>query len=285
MAEAWSRLLIVGCGYLGLALSRHMHRRGWTVFGLRRGTQAAQELARCGAQLVVADLTQPATLAHLPLADAVVACVAPGPQDDFRATYVDGARHLIEALTPDPPRRLLWVSTTAVYGQKQGEWVDEATPPQPATARAKLQVEAEAIVQAAPFPTVILRLAGLYGPGRDRLRLLKEGEAPLYASAYLNQIHVDDAVGMIEHLLARSEPESLYLGADDEPVMKTEFYGWLAKTAGIGLPLLTRPIGDEHALTNKRCTNKKIKISGYRFKYPNYRVGFTEVLRHRAEAP
>lgn len=284
MAEAWSRLLIAGCGYLGMALSRHMHQRGWTIFGVRRSARAEQELARCGAKLVVADLTQPASLAHLPLADAVVACVAPSPGGEYRATYVDGARNLVAALTPDPPRRLIWVSSTAVYGQHEGEWVDEATPPQPATARAKIQLEAEALVQAAPFPSLILRLGGLYGPGRDRLRLLKAGEAPVYASEYLNQIHVDDAVGMVEHLLAHGEPGDIYLGVDDEPVRKAEFYPWLAKTAGIGLPLLVRPIRDEHVLTNKRCSNKKIKMTGYRFKYPTYRTGYAEVLRHRAEA-
>lgn len=283
MVETWSRLLIVGCGYLGMALSRHMHQRGWTIFGVRRSARAEAELARCGAKLVVADVTQPATLVHLPPADVVVACVAPGPGGDYQATYVEGARHLVAALAPDPPQRVIWVSSTVVYGHHEGEWVDEATPPQSTTVRAKIQMEAEALIQAAPVPSVILRLAGLYGPGRDRLRLLQEGEAPVYASEYLNHIHVDDAVGMIEHLMARGAPGEVYLGVDDEPVRKAEFYPWLAKTAGIELPLLVRPIRDEHVLANKRCSNKKIKMTGYRLKYPDYRTGYTEVLRHRAQ--
>jgi len=283
VGERGPGLLIVGCGYVGLALSRTLSTEGWRVWGLRRNPEAYRELEAAGAEPVLADLTQPKTLHALPAAEYVVACQGAGRQGDPRRTYVEGTANLLTALAITPPTRYLFISSTSVYGECGGAWVDETTPPKPITDETRIWLEAESLVLAAPFPSMVLRLAGIYGPGRDRLRLIREGIAPIEAGEYLNQIHVDDIVGMLRCLLERGQAGEVYLGADDEPVQKSVFYRWLAQQAGV--PLRQDPVlgavPPSHHPGNRRCRNAKIKALGYTFKYPNYRVGFANLLSLR----
>lgn len=273
-------LLIAGCGYVGLALSRSLITRGWTVWGLRRSPEASGLIQHAGARPILADLTQPSTLTRLPLVDCVVCCQAPGGDPTaYRSTYLDGTRNLIQALQVAPPRKLLWISSTRVYGQSREEWVDEETEPMPTSEEARILLEAEGLALQAPFPSLVLRLAGLYGPGRDHLALLRRGRAPIDAAGFLNQIHIDDVVGLIELLLERGEPKQIYLGVDDEPVRRADFYRWLAERAGIPIPLA--PADATARASGKRCSNRKVKALGYRFVHPDYRAGYAQLLASR----
>ena len=277
MPQTLPKLLIAGCGYVGLALSRSVSTKGWAVWGLRRTPEATGLLRAAGAEPLIADLTKPQTLRQLPTVDDVVSCQSPGRAGDYGATYLEGAQNLVSALATQSPKWLLWISSTGVYGQSHDEWVDEATPPQPTTERGRMLLAAEALVLAAPCPSMILRLGGIYGPGRDRLDLLYRGDAAIQATGYINQIHVDDVVGIIECLLERGEPRQIYLGVDDAPALRAEFYPWLAEQAGIQLPRASQS-RNTRSSGSKRCLNQRIKALGYSLKYPDYRTGFAAVL-------
>ncbi len=273
-------ILIAGCGYVGLALSRHFSAQGTTVLGLRRSAAKAGELRAAGADPVIADLTDPATLTSLPAADYVVACQAPGrgPSVNYRATYLEGTRNLVRAMAARPPKRMVVISSTRVYGDAEGGWVDEATPAHPASEEGRILLEAEAVALAAPFPVIVLRLGGIYGPGKDRLSILRSGGPP-DLTGYINQVHVDDVVGMIVCLFARGTPGDVYLGVDDAPALKADCYAWVAERAGIAWLPASRPAPG--ATEGKRCSNRKIRALGYAFCFPDYRAGFSSVLGAR----
>ncbi len=272
-------LLIAGCGYVGLALSRHMVSQGWSVWGLRRTAGAGPLIEQAGARPLIADLTDRRTLASLPVVDRVVCCQAPGRNGDYRVTYLKTANNLVSILNELPLVKLVWVSSTSVYGQSSGEWVDELTPPQPSSPQAQWLLEAESVMRSARCGTIVLRLGGIYGPGRDRLNLLRGGRVAIESDAYLNQVHIDDVVGIIDCLLERGQVGGVYLGVDDEPVKRRVFYQWLARQRGIILPVgAPREENNPPQELGKRCSNRKIRELGYQFRYPNYRMGFLSFL-------
>jgi nucleoside-diphosphate-sugar epimerase len=266
--------LIAGCGYLGLALCRRLSSEGWRVLGLRRSAEAASLIQEAGAKPITADLTDPATLAHLPPVDYVVSCQGAGHGADYRQTYVEGAKNLIAALKDHPPQKFLWVSSTRVYGNTEGEWVDESTDPNPASEEGEVLLEAEQVALKAGFPSLVVRPAGIYGHGRTRVKLLKAPTIDL--RGFSNHIHVEDLAGIVQLLLEKGQPGETYLAVDDRPVAKREFYPWLAKAAGLPLP---PPASGPLTSTNKRLSNRKIKRLGYTFRYPNYLNGFPDLLK------
>ena len=272
------RVLIAGCGYVGLALSRHLAKESWSVWGLRRSESARDELKAAGAVPLIANLANRQTLSGLPVVDYVVSCQAPGKGGrDYRSTYLEGARNLIEAIRSKAPKKFLWVSSTSVYGQSNDEWVNEETMPEPASENAGILLEAESVVLNSPFPSLVLRLGGIYGPGRERFQLLQNGTVSVHDPGYLNHIHVDDVVRLIRFLLECGAPGEVYLGVDDEPVLRSGFYRWLADRAGIE-PAGARAPDRMRSVTSKRCSNQKIKSLGFVFKYPTYREGFSNLM-------
>ena len=236
------RVLIAGCGYVGLSLGSELVRQGHQVFGLKRTGSGQTELAAAGITLIRADITQPETLAGLPSGcDWVVHCAsaAGGGIDDYRAVYLQGARNLLEWLKPNPPRKFVYTSSTSVYGQNDGSWVDETSPTEPQAATAKVLVDAEKLLMDAAwrvsFPAVVLRVAGIYGPARGYwLKQFLSGEARIEedGSRFLNMIHRDDVTGAIISALKSGRPGEIYNAADDEPVTQLELFKWLATSLG-----------------------------------------------------
>src|SRR5665213_1600637 len=164
------RVLIVGCGYVGLALGAELIRQGHEVFGLRRSAAAEKELQAAGIKPLVADITRPETLAKLPRGfDWVVNCVAAGGgAENYRRVYLEGTRNLLEWLAGAPPEKFVHTGSTSVYAQYDGSAVTEASPAEPVAATAKILRKTENILLAAArekIPAVILRVAGIYGPG------------------------------------------------------------------------------------------------------------------------
>jgi nucleoside-diphosphate-sugar epimerase len=279
-------VLIAGCGDLGTALGVELAAAGDEVVGLRRHPEVLPPALRPFA----ADLEKPETLQALPAVDAVVYAAAAESSTDeaYRRAYVDGLRHLLAAaaIREQPPRRIVLVSSTAVYAQDSGEWVDESSPSAASDFRGLRLREAEALLRAeAPTAstTTILRLSGIYGPGRTRLiDLVRSGKAtyPPGPPRYANRIHRDDAAGALAHLLRLPRPAPLYLGVDDAPVDLAEVLVWLAEELGAPLPRLaeaTASAGPER--TSKRCTNALLRESGYDFRFPTYREGYGALLR------
>jgi len=278
-----SNLLIAGCGYVGSALARVRVERGDNVFGLRRHPV---DLPR-GVVPIAADLAVARSLADLPAPiDAVVYAASPGGRDDafYRTTYVEGLRNLLEALKAQgqTPRRVIFVSSTAVYGQTRGEWVDETSPTEPSHHSGRRLLEAEAVLRDSGWPGIVLRLGGIYGPRRTRLvDEVRQGRAAIARGGprYTNRIHRDDCAGVLDHLIDHAGPADCYLGVDCEPEDEAVVLRWLAGVVGATSPRLAGADARRAVRSgNKRCRNTRLLASGYAFRYPGYRDGYAAVL-------
>jgi nucleoside-diphosphate-sugar epimerase len=287
------RVLIVGCGYVGVPLGTELGRLGHEVFGLRRSPAAENELKTAGIQPLFGDVTKPDTLEKLPHEfDWVVNCVAAGGDvENYREVYLRGTRNLIAWLSAAPPRKFVYTSSTSVYGQNDGSPVKESSPTDPSAATSKILVETEKnLLDAAAqnkFPAMILRVAGIYGPDRGHWfkQYLKDAAQIEGAGArFLNMIHRDDLVGCIIAALKSGRAGEIYNATDDEPVSHLHFYQWLAQAVDKPLPPFVPENPDaarRRGATNKRVSNRKLKMElGHQFKYPNFRIGYSaELLR------
>ena len=292
------RCLIVGCGYVGLPLGAELIRLGHQVFGLRRNAAAQGELKSAGIQSLIADVTQPDTLAKLPCDfDWAVHCVASrgGTAEDYRRIYLQGTRHVLEWLAPSLSTKFVYTSSTSVYGQTDGSQVKETSPTEPTTETAKVLLETEQLLLEQggsrvrsphqKLPAVILRVAGIYGPERGhwfRQFLHNEARIDGDGTRFLNMIHRDDVIGCIIAALKHGRAGEIYNAVDDEPVRQVDFFQWLAEELGRDLPPSAPANFDENrkrGLTNKRVSNRKLKTElGYQFKYPDFRSGYTEEI-------
>ena len=276
-----ARILIAGCGYVGTRLGEELAADGHPVFGLRREPHGLPPEIHP----VAADLGEPAALAALPPAELVVyAASASGrSEESYRRAYVDGLRNLLGALDGRGVRRLVFVSSTGVYGQEGGEWVDETTPCEPRHFSGRILLEAEALALGAPFAAIVVRFGGIYGPARTRLvEAVRAGTAtctddpPLWT----NRIHRDDCAGVLRHLLALERPEPLYVGVDDEPASQCDVYRWIARRLGVPGPKVEAAAGETRygRRSNKWCGNRRLRASGYAFRYPTFREGYGALI-------
>lgn len=266
-----SRLLILGCGDLGRRIAAGAAGQGWKVTGLRRHPPADDTLDwRAG------DLSAAGGLAAVAGAwDAVVFCPSPGARTSaaYRAVYLDG---LARSLRHVEAARFVLVTSTAVYGEDAGEWVDEATPCRPGRFNGEILLQAESLL-AGRSGAVVARPAGLYGPGRDGLiRRVISGEARARHDPpqWTNRIHIDDAAGFLAHLLDMAEPAGLYCLSDGHPAPRHEVLAWLAAALDAPAP------GDdpEAAGSGRRVDNARLLATGYRLRYPDYRSGYRSLL-------
>jgi nucleoside-diphosphate-sugar epimerase len=293
------RIAILGCGYVGLELARQLTDEH-DVVGIRRSTAGLDAIEATGATALRADLTDQSDLEGLPDVDAVVFAASSGGRraEAAKQVYVEGLRTVIETFgaREDPPEQLIYTSSTGVYGDHAGGWVDETTELSPTTDKTRVLVEAERIArELAPEYGIdgrVVRFAGLYGP--DRYRLDRYLEGPV-TEGYLNMIHRDDAAGVVRFVL-ESVDEELLLAVDDEPVDKHQFADWLADECGVDRPpkrsKAERLESDElseaarrRILTSKRCSNDRLRELGYEFYYPTYREGYRAAIEaYRDEA-
>ncbi|MFW5816518.1 MAG: SDR family oxidoreductase [Wenzhouxiangella sp.] len=265
------RLLIAGCGDLGMRLSRRLDPGAWTIHGLRRHPE---QLPR-QIEPVKADLQDPATLA--PAAghwDAIVYQATPDERtpEAYRAAYVQGLNNLLGGCSVE---RLIFVSSTGVYGQDAGEWVDELAATEPRAFSGEILLEAEAVT--ARHGGLIVRFSGIYGPGRDFLiRSLRAGRARCRPKPpqWTNRIHSEDCAGVLAHLLTLPAPAPVYCASDSRPAPRCEVLGWLADQLGVAAPA----IDEQAAGQGKRISNQRLLDSGYSFQYPDYITGYRELL-------
>ena len=273
--QRYETVLVAGAGDVGTRLARQLAARGHRVFALRRSAAPADG----GVTWLRGDLTRPETLAGLPAVDALVHLATPDAREEsaYRAVYLDGLRHVVEAL-PTPPKRTVFVSSTAVYGDHQGGWVDEATPVQPPGFNGRVLLEAERWLQGQHIGGVAMRLAGLYGPGRTSLfDRLREGKVvvPRGQGIYANRIHVDDAASALACVLGLAVAEPVYLGVDDTPLPIDVLYDHLAGLIGAPLPAEgPGPAG----VGNKRLSNGRLKAAGFACRWPDARDGYAALL-------
>ncbi len=274
------RVLLAGCGDLGLRVAHLLRARGDEVWALRRQPPSPSG----DIQWLRADLTDPDSLRKLPAGiTRLVYLPTPDRRDPaaYRATFVDGLRHLLDALDAMPQtslRRVLFVSSSAVYGEHGGEWVNEHTPVAPAGFNGEALLEAEQLLAARTTDSIVLRLAGLYGVGRMQLiERLRRGQVvvPRQIPHWANRIHVDDAARAIAHLLPLSDPQPLYLGVDSTPLPLDVLYDHLAGLIGAPLPAEgAAPTG----IGSKQLSNRRLRDSGFVPRWPDSRSGYAALL-------
>lgn len=272
------RILLAGCGDLGERVAQRLRAHGDEVWALRRQPPAR---GMHGMHWLRGDLTDPASLRELPAGiTRLVYLPAPATRDKaaYRAIFVDGLRHLLDALDRRKLARVLFVSSSAVYGEHDGDWVDEATPTDPPGFNGAVLLEAEQWLAEQSLPSIVLRLAGLYGPGRLQLiERLRAGQlrVPRETPHWANRIHVDDAAAAIAHLLQLKSPQPLYLGVDDTPMPLDELYDFLAALIDAPLPAEgAAPAG----VGSKRLRNARLRASGWVPQWPDAREGYAALL-------
>ncbi len=273
------KVLIAGCGDVGNALAARLISEGCDVWGVRRRVEALRE----GVQPWRIDLTEPSGFGTPPAAfDHLFYTASADRRDEnhYRSIYVDGLQDLLTALRKAacPLRRVFFTSSTAVYGQSAGEWVDETSTTEPLGFNGRVLLDAEAIVREAPETGINVRLSGIYGPGRTRLvRKVWNGEA-IATKSWTNRIHVEDCAGALHHLMRIDKPEGLYLASDDEPATTAEVVTWLS--GELGVPAPPKPASDDPPeRLNKRCRTARLRESGYRFEQPTFREGYRPIVR------
>lgn len=276
------RVLVAGCGYVGSAFAERMAAEGHHVVGIRRSTGS---LPPAGVDLVAADLTDESSLraalsGHWNV--VVYAASAGGRTEEaYRRAYVEGPRALGRALGPDPSRRAILTSSTGVYAQDSGAWVDESSATEPTDPYARILLEGESAFAEGPWSATVLRLGGIYGPGRTRLvDRVRSGEARRTGTAeHTNRIHRDDASAAVAHLVHLPEPEPIYLGVDEEPATMDDVLSFLAEELGVAPPPLAPPQpSGRSGRGNKRCRSDRLRASGFTFRYPSFREGYRALI-------
>lgn len=278
-------VLIAGCGDLGTEVGLRFARLGHTVVGLRRNASVLP--ADITGQSIDLSIEKPVIPSDTEF--VVVAIAADSPTiDAYRAAYLDGLRNLLDALDHAriTPRRVLLVSSTAVYDVNDGSWVDEQTPANPKPGTDSIVLDTERMLHSRIPTATVLRLSGIYGPGRERLIDQVRGARAILSadSRHTNRIHRDDAAAAIVHLLVRDdEPAPLYLGVDNAPVPGNEVLTFLAAELGLAEPTLAPVSGPVTTRESQRggdklLRNQLLRDTGFTFTYPTYREGYRALL-------
>jgi nucleoside-diphosphate-sugar epimerase len=282
------RRCIFGCGYLGSRVARRWLNAGGPVFVVTRSVHRAEELEQEGFRAIVADVTQPQTLVGLPAAETVLYAVGYDRRSGVsrQQLYVDGLRNVLAALSPQTGR-ILYVSSTGVYGSAAGAWVDEDSPCRPTRDAGMAMEAAERMLRGSPFGgrSIMLRMAGIYGSGRiPRMTDLVQGRPIGIAEReHLNLIHVEDAAAVV--LAAESCPNlpGLYTVSDGHPCRRREFYRQLAALLGLPEPAFVAPeadaAGSERTHDDKRVRNARmLRELDVRLRYANYQQGLAAIV-------
>jgi nucleoside-diphosphate-sugar epimerase len=267
----------VGCGDIGGGVALSLQAEGWSVLGLRRRPPADRAFPQAAFDVLAPRAERQQALAGLPAPDLVLYTVTPSERTEsaYRAAYDTGLGQLLEVL-PATVQRVFLVSSTGVYGQNAGEAVDESSPCESTGFSGQALLAGEERLRRSGLAHTIIRLSGIYGQDRQRnLHRLRAG-VPVQRDppAWTNRIHREDAIGFVSFLMRRyvaGHPlESLYIGTDNEPVPDWEVLSWLAGFLGLPAPQPGEGGGDQ----NKRCLNARLRASGYRLAYPDFRSGY-----------
>ncbi len=281
------RVLILGCGYVGLEAGRQLVSAGHSVVGLCRTPERSSVLEAAGVEPAVGDLTLRSDLDRLsgPF-DAVINTVSSsrGGAAEYRSVYLEGTRTVIEWLRSHPLKRYAYTSSTSVYAQTDGSLVDETSPATPGGETGGLLRETEDLllreVRERAFPAVILRVAGIYGPERGFLfQKFLAGEATVSGDGrrFINMVHRDDVASALVRVMDPSISPGLYNCADDAPVTQYEFLEWAARELDRPMPPSApepAPGTRKRGVSHKRVSNAKLRATGWKPAFPTWREGY-----------
>ena len=269
------RVVIAGCGFVGLATARGFHAAGWDVIGITHSAESAAALNGEAFSVAPCDISDAEAVRAIAAglgekADAVIHCASSGRggADAYRAVYLEGARNLLDAFAP---ARLLFTSSTSVYAQTDGAVVDEDSLAEPPRETGRLLREAEELVLA--HGRIVARLAGIYGPGRSvLLRKFFSGEAVIEGDGgrVVNQVHRDDIASAVRVLIEKGAI-GIFNVSDDAPMPQREIYAWLAERFARPLPP-SGPIDPnrKRGWTSKGVSNAKLRALGWVPQFPSF---------------
>ena len=280
--------LIFGCGYLGGRVARLWQEAGHEVHVVTRSDRRARELAAAGYLPITADVTEPATLTGLPAAETVLFAIGYDRRSEksIGDVYADGLSSALDALRSQP-QRIIYTSSTGVYGQNDGGPVDEHSPAEPVREGGRACLAAEQALADHRFrqQAIVLRLSGIYGPGRvPYLDKIKAGQPiPVMQEGHLNLIHVDDAAAVVVAAAERATPPSTYCVSDGHPVVRRDYYREVARLIGAHEPIFGQPEPEAHlaarASTDKQvCNDRMLAELGMPLVYPSYLEGLRAIL-------
>lgn len=278
------RILVAGCGKLGGAIAQSLSRQA-EVFGLRRNPdRIPQGVHPLGADLL--DRKQVEAVLPDDL-DIVIYCLTPSSYDEqgYRNAYVRALENLVAALGTQTLKRLIFISSSSVYSQNDDSWVDETSQTEPARFSGQMVLEGEQVALNSGSPATAVRFSGIYGPTRQQfLDAVVNGRMdPARPAPFSNRIHETDAVAAICHLvnLALEEKplEQCYLASDCEPVRLDEVVAWVRDQIPCAAPQPDARKGGRAG--SKRCSNRRLLESGFRFRYPDFRAGYQELIAWR----
>lgn len=267
------RILIAGCGYVGEATADLFHAGGWSVEGWTQSAESAAKLAAKPYPVYAVDITDEGRIsAEAGVFDTIILCTSSGGGDAhaYRQIYLNAARNLLDRFDG---ARMLFTSSTSVYAQRDGSWVTEKSETKPVRDMGRILLETEELVLGRAG--IVARLAGIYGPGRSALlNKFLAGTAMIDSenNRFVNQVHRDDIAAALFLLLNRPESTGeIYNVVDDQPILQSECYRWLAHSLNRPLP----PIGAstkprKRGESNKRVSNAKLRGTGWTPQYPSF---------------
>ena len=288
-------IAIFGCGYLGRRVARQCTERGMQVIPVTRNPSTAENFSKEGWQPVVADITDPVSLDHAidEFRDVDYVLFAVGFDRaagmPIEEVYVGGLQNVLQRLPEfsQPHQRFIYISSTGVYGQKQGEWVDEDSPCEPERVGGKACLSAEKALIKSRFAnsSILLRFAGIYGPGRlpRKKDILQDRTITAATSGFLNLIHVDDGV-LVVMASFRADAPARYVVSDGHPVPRGDYYRELARQLGVDdlkiLEIDSESPAGQRARASKRIRSDRFRDRlGVKLKYVDYRAGLRQALR------
>ena len=280
-------IVIVGCGDVGTRCAKILTDAGHQVLGVRRNTAALPQWL----VPVEADVLVPETLRFLhPDAtnsvtiDVLIYSLAATSFNEqaYRDAYVTGLNNTLNALGGRSLKRCFYLSSTGVYHQNNGEWIDENCATLPTRFNGQLVLQGEQLVRARSDGTCV-RYSGIYGPGRLRMinRVAAGQATPANPEVFTNRIHIEDCAGALAHLVRLAETdrlEAVYLASDSLPATSADVEAFIAQRLGLTFDK-TRPVpGGKRIAGSKRCSNRRLLDTGYQFKYPDFRAGYRQVI-------
>ncbi len=282
-----ARVLIIGCGDIGQRVAQLEKEAGHSVAALARSQESAQRLRAIGIEPVSGDLDIPSSLASLPVKDAQIYYFVPPPEQGVTDPRLENFIKILER--GNLPARVVLISTTGVYGDCQGEWVTEERAPNPQADRAKRRLAAETALrrwsEACGVPIIILRVPGIYGPGRLPEKRLRAGEPVLRVeeSPFSNRIHADDLARVCLAAMRRGRAGAIYHASDGHPTTMTDFFCRVADQLGITRPPMVsmeearKRLGAgmlSYLAESKRIDNRRMREElGVELKYPDLATG------------
>ncbi len=287
MNDVSGQTMIFGCGYLGRRIASLAIREGNQVWATTRQAAEKGGFAKLGLRPIIADWTDRRTLAALPEVDRIVVCVSYDRQSKHSRfdSQVGGLRNLLQAISPKTS--ICYISTTGVYHQQGGQWVDETSPTHPTREGGRVHLMAEALLHRLRPNTewTVLRLAGIYGPGRVPRASDVVAGRPIASpqDGFLNLIHVNDAARAVQAAWQRPKQRT-YVVSDDQPVLRGSFYEEIARQTGAAAPRFVPPTTGSmvsmRSESNKRVWNRRMKrdlIS--KLQFPTYQEGLASILK------